>query len=202
MLLRRLLLLYVGLVFYGISTAMMVRAGLGLDPWNVLHQGIALHLDLSLGTIIIGVGAILMLMWIPLRQRPGIGTISNVLLIGIVADAALSLLPQPDQLVLQFGMLLGAIGLKGMASGMYIGAGLAPGPRDGLMTGLVARTGWSIRLTRTSIEICVLIVGWLLGGTVGVGTVLFAVGIGAIIHKALPAFQAMVLRKSSARSLS
>ena len=192
MLLRRLILLYAGLLLFGLSAAMMVRAGLGLDPWNVLHQGLTLHLQLSFGTVIIGLGALLMLIWIPLRQRPGLGTISNVLLVGLAADASLALLPQPDDLLLQGGMLIAGVVLNGIASGMYIGAGLGPGPRDGLMTGLAARTGWSIRRTRTGLEIGVLALGWLLGGSVGVGTVLYALGIGPIIHVCLPVFQAMV----------
>lgn len=197
MLLRRLLLLYAGLVLYGVSAAMMLRAGLGLDPWNVLHQGIALHLDLSFGTVVIGVGAILMLLWIPLRERPGMGTISNVLVIGLIADVTLSLLPQSDALFVRFGMMVAAVILKGIATGMYIGAGLGPGPRDGLMTGMVTLTGWSIRKTRTGIEAFVLAFGWLLGGTIGVGTVLYAVSIGSVIHVALPVFQAMVVRRAT-----
>lgn len=189
--LRRLILLYVGLVLYGLSSAMMVRAGLGLDPWNALHEGIALRLNVSFGTVIIGVGALLMLLWIPLRQRPGIGTISNVVLIGLAADAALMFLPQPVSLAVRVGMLIAAIILNGIASGMYIGAGLGPGPRDGLMTGLAARSGWSIRLTRTGIEISVLVLGWLLGGTIGIGTIFYALAIGVIIDVTLPMFQAM-----------
>jgi len=189
--LRRLILLYVGLVLYGLSSAMMVRAGLGLDPWNALHEGIALRLNVSFGTVIIGVGALLMLLWIPLRQRPGIGTISNVVIIGLAADAALMFLPQPVSLAVRVGMLIAAIILNGIASGMYIGAGLGPGPRDGLMTGLAARSGWSIRLTRTGIEISVLVLGWLLGGTIGIGTIFYALAIGVIIDVTLPMFQAM-----------
>ena len=189
--LRRLILLYVGLVLYGLSSAMMVRAGLGLDPWNALHEGISLRLNVSFGTVIIGVGALLMLLWIPLRQRPGIGTISNVVLIGLAADAALMFLPQPVSLAVRVGMLIAAIILNGIASGMYIGAGLGPGPRDGLMTGLAARSGWSIRLTRTGIEISVLVLGWLLGGTIGIGTIFYALAIGVIIDVTLPMFQTM-----------
>lgn len=189
--LRRLILLYVGLVLYGLSSAMMVRAGLGLDPWNALHEGISLRLNVSFGTVIIGVGALLMLLWIPLRQRPGIGTISNVVLIGLAADAALMFLAQPASLAVRVAMLIAAIILNGIASGMYIGAGLGPGPRDGLMTGLAARSGWSIRLTRTGIEISVLVLGWLLGGTIGIGTIFYALAIGVIIDVTLPMFQAM-----------
>src|SRR5690606_3515211 len=191
MFLRRLLLLYPGLLLFGLSSAMMVRAGLGLDPWNVLHEGLSLHLQLSFGTVVIGLGALLMLLWIPLRQRPGLGTLSNALLVGLAADAALAVLPPPEDRLLRSLMLVGAVLLTGIASGMYVGAGLGPGPRDGLMTGLAARTGWSIRLTRTVIEICVLALGWLLGGAVGIGTLLYAFGIGPIIHLCLPHFQAM-----------
>lgn len=200
MLLRRLVLLYAGLLLFGFSAAMMVRAGLGLDPWNVLHQGLTQHLPFSFGTVIIGVGALIMLLWIPLRQRPGLGTISNVLLVGLAADASLALLPQPQALVSQGAMLIAGVVLNGIASGMYIGAGLGPGPRDGLMTGLAARSGWSIRLTRTGIEVCVLALGWLLGGAVGLGTLVFALGIGPIIHVALPLFQAMVRAPEAGRS--
>src|SRR5690554_5543152 len=197
MLLRRLVLLYLGLLLFGLSAAMMVQASLGLDPWNVLHEGLTLHLNVSFGTVIIGLGALLMLIWIPLRQRPGLGTISNVLLVGLAADASLTLLPQPDDLLLQGGMLIAGVVLNGIASGMYIGAGLGPGPRDGLMTGLAARTDWSIRRTRTGLEVCVLGLGWLLGGAVGLGTVLYALGIGPIIHVCLPVFQAMVLKPAT-----
>ena len=199
MLLRRLVLLYLGLLLFGLSAAMMVQASLGLDPWNVLHEGLTLHLNVSFGTVIIGLGALLMLIWIPLRQRPGLGTISNVLLVGLAADASLAVLPQPDDLLLSGALLIGGIVLNGIASGMYIGAGLGPGPRDGLMTGLAARTGWSIRFTRTALEICVLALGWLLGGAVGLGTVLYALGIGPIIHVFLPLFEAMVRKPERER---
>lgn len=199
MLLRRLVLLYAGLLLFGLSAAMMVQASLGLDPWNVLHEGLTLHLKVSFGTVIIGLGALLMLVWIPLRQRPGLGTISNVLLVGLAADASLAVLPQPDDLLLSGALLIGGIVLNGIASGMYIGAGLGPGPRDGLMTGLAARTGWSIRFTRTALEICVLALGWLLGGAVGLGTVLYALGIGPIIHVFLPLFEAMVRKPERER---
>ena len=196
--LRRLALLYSGLVLYGLSSAMMVCAGLGLDPWNALHEGLSLRLHVSFGTVIIGVGALLMLLWIPLRQRPGIGTISNVLLIGLAADAALMFLPEPVSLAARAGMLVAAVILNGIASGMYIGAGLGPGPRDGLMTGLAGRTGWSIRRARTGIEILVLGFGWLLGGTIGVGTILYALAIGTIIDMTLPLFQTMALGSAKA----
>lgn len=199
MLLRRLILLYTGLLLFGLSAAMMVQADLGLDPWNVLHQGLTLQLPFSFGTVIIGLGALLMLIWIPLRQRPGLGTISNVLLVGLAADASLAVLPQPDDLLFSGGMLVAGVLLNGIASGMYIGAGLGPGPRDGLMTGLAARTGWSIRRTRTGLEVGVLALGWLLGGSVGLGTVLYALGIGPIIHVCLPLFETMVRHPRSER---
>ncbi|HLW26847.1 MAG TPA: hypothetical protein VKY54_03880 [Kiloniellales bacterium] len=200
MLLRRLILLYAGLLLFGLSSAMMVRSGLGLDPWNVLHQGLTFHLQLSFGTVVIGLGALLMLLWIPLRQRPGLGTISNVVVIGLAADAALAVLPAPNDLLPSSLMLVAAVVLNGIASGMYIGAGFGPGPRDGLMTGLAEHTGWTIRRTRTGIEISVLVLGWLLGGAVGLGTLLFALGIGPIIHVCLPFFQAMVAPKVSGRA--
>lgn len=175
---RRITQLYVGLTLYGLSMALMLRAGLGLDPWNVLHEGVALLVHRAIGTISIAVGALVLLLWIPLRQRPGLGTISNVFVVGLVQDQALEMISDQHGLDRQVPMLLGAILLCGLATGMYIAADLGPGPRDGLMTGLSARFGWSIRLTRTLIEAAVLATGWLLGGSVGIGTVLFALGIG------------------------
>jgi hypothetical protein len=184
---RRLVQLYAGLVLYGASMALMIRAGLGLDPWDVLHQGIAERLPLSFGMVTIAVGALVLLAWIPLRQRPGVGTVSNVIVIGLAVDAALAVLPAPDALALRVAFMLAAVGLNGVATAAYIGARLGPGPRDGLMTGLVRRTGRSVRLVRTSIEVTVLAAGWLLGGTVGVGTVAYALGIGPLVHVLLPA---------------
>jgi uncharacterized membrane protein YczE len=175
---RRIAQLYFGLTLYGLSGALMLRAGLGLDPWNVLHEGIALLVHHAIGTVSIVVGALVLLLWIPLRQRPGLGTISNVFVLGLVQDQALELIPNQHGLDHQVPMLIGAILLCGVATGMYISADLGPGPRDGLMTGVSARLGWSIRLTRTLIEATVLATGWLLGGSVGIGTVLFALGIG------------------------
>ena len=189
MLIRRLILLYPGLALYGLSTALMLRADLGLNPWNVLHQGLARATGLSLGTVIVVVGLILLLLWIPLRQRPGLGTISNVMLIGVAADAALAAIPPPGALAVRIVLLVAAVTLNGIATGMYVGAGLGPGPRDGLMTGLSARTGWSIRRSRAGIEVAALALGWLLGGTVGLGTVLYAVMIGPMIQLVMPAFQ-------------
>src|SRR4051794_32434415 len=183
---RRLLQLYAGLVLYGASMALQIRAGLGLDPWDVFHQGIANRTGLSFGTIVIMTGAVVLLAWIPLRQRPGLGTISNVLVIGIAVDATLAVLPHAGSAPVAVAMLLAGVGLNALAGGAYIGAGLGPGPRDGLMTGLVRRTGGSIRVVRTSIEITVLVAGAALGGTVGIGTVVYAVSIGPIVHAVLP----------------
>lgn len=182
---RRLVQLVVGLVLYGATMGLMVRSGLGLDPWDVLHEGLAGLTPLSFGTVTILVGAVVLLAWIPLRQRPGIGTVANVVLIGLAADATLWLVPVPEHLALQVAYLVAGIVGNGVAGGLYIGAGLGPGPRDGLMTGLVRRTGRSVRLVRTSLELTVLSLGWLIGGTVGLGTVLYAVSIGPLVQLSL-----------------
>ncbi len=183
---RRLTQLFIGLVLYGVSLAMMVRADLGLDPWDVFHQGVAQRTGASFGTVVIGVGAAVLLLWWPLRQRPGIGTVSNVVVLGVVVDVVLAVLDTPRSLTGRVGLLLAGVGLNALATATYLGAGLGPGPRDGLMTGLVRRTGGSVRVVRTGIEVLVLIVGWLLGGTVGVGTVLYAIAIGPLVHSLLP----------------
>lgn len=183
---RRIPQLYAGLFLYGWSMAMMIRANLGLDPWDVLHQGLTHYLPFSFGTITIIVGAIVLLLWIPLRQLPGLGTVCNVVVIGLAADFGLWALPSPDSLVLRVGLLLAGVVANGLAGGIYLGSQLGSGPRDGLMTGLVARTGGSLRLLRTGIEITVLVLGFLLGGTVGVGTVLYAVSIGPLVQFFLP----------------
>jgi uncharacterized membrane protein YczE len=183
---RRLLQLYLGLIAYGLSMALMLEADLGLDPWDVFHQGLAERIGLSFGTITIIIGALVLLLWIPIKQRPGLGTVSNVIVIGLAVDAGIAALPSPQPLAARATFLVGGIVLCGFASGCYIGARFGPGPRDGLMTGLVARTGRSIRLIRTCIELTVLAVGWLLGGTVGVGTVLYAISIGPLIQIFLP----------------
>ncbi|MFE9258053.1 YitT family protein [Streptomyces sp. NPDC006879] len=177
---RRLVQLYAGLVLYGASSALMVRAGLGLDPWDVFHQGLAERLGLSIGMVSIAVGALVLLLWIPLRQRPGLGTVSNVFVIGLCVDATLALVPPPHGLPAQGCMLAVGILLNGASCGLYIAACFGPGPRDGLMTGLHRRTGRSLRLVRTGIEVTVLAAGFALGGTVGVGTVLYAVAIGPL----------------------
>src|SRR5689334_12326279 len=173
-------LLLIGLCGYGVSMAMMVRAGLGLDPWDVFHQGITRHTPLSLGMASAVVGVAVLLAWIPLRNRPGVGTVANVIVIAVTVDASLALLPTPSALPVRVPMMVGAVVLNAVSTVLYIGAGLGPGPRDGLMTGLVVRTGLSVRLVRTSIEATVLTIGWLLGGTVGAGTVLYAFGIGPL----------------------
>lgn len=177
--------LLVGLVGYGFSMAVMVRAGLGLDPWDVFHQGLAGRTGMTLGVATAVVGIAVLVAWIPLRNRPGIGTVANVIVIAITVDAALAFLPTPTGLPLRIAMMLGAVLLNAVSTVLYIGAGLGPGPRDGLMTGLVARTGLSVRLVRTAIEATVLTIGWLLGGTVGVGTLVYAFGIGPLVQLVL-----------------
>ncbi len=183
---RRLAQLYLGLVLCGFSMALQIRAALGLDPWDVFHQGLARHLGWSFGTVVIVVGAVVLLLWIPLRQRPGLGTVSNVVVIGLAVDASLAVLPTPRDFWARLLTLSLGIVLNGVATGCYIGANFGPGPRDGLMTGLVRRTGGSVRVVRTGIELTVLATGWLLGGQVGLGTVLYAIAIGPLVHAFLP----------------
>jgi uncharacterized membrane protein YczE len=185
---RRLPQLFGGLVLYGTSMAMQLRATLGLDPWDVFHQGVARHLPVTFGTVVAITGVAVLLLWIPLRQRPGIGTVANVIVIAVSVDVALALIAEPTGLPARIALLVAGIVLNGVASAAYIGARLGPGPRDGLMTGLAARTGWSIRLVRTGIELTVLATGWLLGGTVGVGTVIYALAIGPLTQAFLPWF--------------
>jgi len=183
---RRWLQLVVGLVIAALSIAMMVEAHLGLDPWNALHEGLVKHLGLSFGTVTALSGLVVLMLWIPLRQPLGVGTIVNAILVGVLVDGALWLMPTPDELWLRVMFLLVGVVLCGAAGATYLGSHLGPGPRDGLMTGLVARTGRSIRLVRTTLEASVLAVGFLLGGTVGIGTVLFALAIGPLIQFFLP----------------
>ena len=187
--LRRLVQLYVGLSLYGLSTAMFIRSDLGADPWNVFHLGVAKLLAMDIGTVIILTGVLVLLLWIPLRLRPGLGTISNVIAIGLAADVALTFIPAIDSLVARSLLLVSAVIVNALATGMYIGAGFGAGPRDGLMTGINARTGWSVRSVRTAIEVSVLLFGWVLGGTFGVGTVLYALSIGPLIQICLPWFR-------------
>ncbi|MDQ2649790.1 MAG: hypothetical protein M3Z03_09555 [Actinomycetota bacterium] len=170
-----------GLVLFGLGIAFMVRADLGLAPWDVLHQGVTGHVDLTIGQVTILTGAVVLLLWVPLKERPGVGTLANVLVIGLVEDLALELIDPFDALAPRIGLLLLGVYLFGPGSGFYIGAGLGPGPRDGLMTGL-ARRGVSVRVARTVIELVVLAIGFALGGTLGVGTVLFAATIGPNVH--------------------
>lgn len=177
--------LYLGLALFGGSIALMVRADLGLASWDVLHQGLSHQTGVPLGGVVIGMSGLVLLAWIPLRQCPGLGTVSNVVAVGLAVEVTLSVMPQPEHLVIRAGLLASGIVLNGVATGLYIGAGLGPGPRDGLMTGLAAR-GLSIRAARTVIELAVLALGWALGGTVGIGTVLFAVAIGPLVHYFLP----------------
>jgi uncharacterized membrane protein YczE len=185
---RRLVQLYLGLALYGASMALLVRSTLGVTPWDVLHQGLSRHLGWSLGTAAIVVGAVVLLFWIPLRQRPGIGTVSNVFVIGLAVDATLAMVPAPSSLALRIGFVAVGVLLNAVATAAYIGVHLGPGPRDGLMTGLVRRTGGSVRLVRTSIEAAVVLTGWLLDGTLGLGTVVYALAIGPLVHVLLPRF--------------
>ncbi|MFF5480791.1 YitT family protein [Streptomyces sp. NPDC012935] len=187
-LVRRLSQLYVGLALYGASSALLVEAGLGLEPWNVLHQGIAERTGLTIGVVSIIVGAAVLLLWIPLRQRPGLGTVSNVFVVGLAMDGTLALLPEAHSLAVRVPLLLAGILLNGVATGLYIAARFGPGPRDGLMTGLHLRTGRSIRLMRTAVEIVVVVTGFALGGTVGAGTLLYAVSIGPLAQLFLRVF--------------
>ena len=184
---RRLVQLAAGLFLYGWSMAMMLQADLGLPPWDVLHQGLTHYLPLSFGMVTIIVGAIVLLLWIPLRQWPGLGTVANVFVIGIAVDLGLAVMSVPDSLPARIALLAGGLVLNGLAGAAYIGSIFGPGPRDGLMTGLAARTGGSLRLIRTAIELTVLGIGFLLGGTIGIGTLLYAVGIGPLVQFFLPA---------------
>lgn len=183
---RRLVQLYAGLLLYGFSIALMVRAHLGLAPWDVLHSGLTGHLPIDIGQALVIVSFVVMLAWIPLREMPGIGTISNALVIGLSTDAFLAVLPPLHSIGVRAGLLLAAIALQGLATAAYIGAQLGRGPRDGLMTGLARRTGRSLRLVRTAMELTVVVVGLLLGGVAGLGTVLYAVSIGPLSQALLP----------------
>ena len=182
----RLVQLSSGLVLYGASMALMVESGLGVMPWDVLHQGLARYLPFSFGQTAVLVGLLVLLLWIPLRQWPGLGTIANAVVIGFVADAVLWLLPTPEGWAPRILLVVGGVVLNALATAIYIGSILGPGPRDGLMTGLHHRTGWSIRLVRTCIEVVVVAIGWLLGGTLGLGTVLYAIAIGPLTQFFLP----------------
>ncbi|GAB1646048.1 YczE/YyaS/YitT family protein [Krasilnikovia sp. MM14-A1259] len=186
---RRLTQLTAGLTLYGFSMALMVVSGLGLTPWDVFHQGVSRATGVSFGTVVIITGVPILLLWIPLRQRPGVGTIANLVVIGLVVDGALAVLPSGGSLPVRVTYLVAGILLNGVATGLYIGTRLGPGPRDGLMTGIVGRfPRLSIRLVRTTIEVAVLAVGFLLGGTVGVGTIAYALAIGPLAQVFIPRF--------------
>lgn len=185
---RRLLQLYAGLVLYGLTDACLIRSRLGNTPWDVLHQGIARHLGASIGTVTIAVSVIVLLAWVPLRQRPGLGTVSNVFIVGLATNLGLGILPAPHGLAGQIPLMAAGIAGNAVATAMYIGATFGPGPRDGLMTGLHRRTGRPVWQVRTSIEVCVVVAGILLGGVFGPGTVLYAVAIGPLVQPLLPLF--------------
>lgn len=183
----RLSQLAVGLFVYGVSEALMLAPAVGVDPWDVFHTGLSRLTGIPVGTVLIVVGAAVMLLWIPLRQRPGMGTIANIVVIGAVVDVLLAVLPAPHGLWARWAMFAAGVLLNAVATGLYIGAGLGPGPRDGLTTGLAAR-GRSIRVARTGIELSVLAAGWLLGGDVGLGTLVYAASIGPLVHVTIPWF--------------
>ncbi|MFI1988007.1 YitT family protein [Actinoplanes sp. NPDC020271] len=186
-LVRRITQLLAGLVLYGASIALMIESGLGLNPWDVFHQGISDVTGISFGWTVVLVGVPVLLLWIPLRQKPGVGTVANLVLVGFSADAALALLPTGQTIPARVGYLVGGILLNGFATGLYIGSRMGSGPRDGLMTGVNARfPRLSIRVVRTGIELLVLGAGFLLGGTVGVGTIAYALAIGPLVHLFLP----------------
>ncbi|HEX6151653.1 hypothetical protein [Nocardioides sp.] len=185
---RRLTQLYAGLVLYGVSLALMVRSDLGLAPWDVLHSGFIRHVPITLGQAVILFSFLVLLLWFPLREVPGIGTVSNALVVGLAADATLALLDRPDAVGLRIGLLVAGVLLNGLATALYIGAQLGRGPRDGLMTGLARTTGRSLRLVRTALEVTVVVIGLLLGGALGVGTVLYALAIGPLTQWMLPSW--------------
>lgn len=183
---RRITQLLLGLFFYGIAIALMVRAGIGVSPWDVLTQGLVVQTGLAFGLLTNLIGVVVLLLWIPLRQRPGVGTVLNVLLIGPAADVGLAVIPQQHDPVLQGLLFVAGLALLAVATGLYIGARLGPGPRDGLMTGIHNRWGWKLWIVRTGIEVTVLTVGWLLGGQVGIGTLAFALLVGPMVGVTLP----------------
>ncbi|MFM2106656.1 MAG: hypothetical protein RL338_1688 [Chloroflexota bacterium] len=201
--LRRLPGLVAGLVIFGTGVALMIDAGLGLGPWEAFHQGISRLTGIPIGTVAIILGIPILLLWIPIGARPGIGTVLNVLLIGSTTNVALPILPQPAELPAQLAMMVGGVVTIGIGSGIYLGADLGAGPRDGLMTGLHHRFGWSIRRTRTAVELTVLFLGFLLGGTIGLGTVAFTFGIGPVVQWALGIFdrEGRVSRRREVRIL-
>lgn len=196
----RILQLIVGLALYGVGIAFMVRGMLGVSPWDVLTQGLAKTTGLEFGVVMFLISIVIFLLWIPLRQRPGVGTVFNILVVPLSAQATIWLLPEPSELWLRILFLAGGIWLIGVATAIYLGADFGPGPRDGLMTGLHARTGWPIWMVRTLLEIVVVITGWLLGGDAGIGTLAFALLIGPIVHLTLPWCSRAVRRMRAART--
>jgi|tagenome__1003787_1003787.scaffolds.fasta_scaffold20527895_2 uncharacterized membrane protein YczE len=202
---QRLIQLYAGLGLYGLSMALMVRATLGLGPWDVFHDGVAQHTGLSFGTVVILTSVAVLVAWIPLRQKPGLGTLSNVFLVGAAADAGLAIIPDGGPVAVRLAMLLAGVFLNGVASAAYLGVDLGPGARDGLMTGFVRMTGASVGVVRTGLELTVLAAGVALGGSVGLGTILYALSIGPLIQLMLPAFSRNVRssgESSSSRQMS
>lgn len=183
---RRFPQLFVGLVLYGVSLALMVRGDLGLAPWDVLHSGLVRYVPITLGQMVVAMSFVVLLLWIPLREKPGIGTVANALVIGFSADATLALLDRPDGLATRVALLVAGVVLNGLATALYIGSQFGRGPRDGLMTGLARRTGWSLRLVRTGLEVTVVVLGVALGGVLGLGTVLYALAIGPLAQLMLP----------------
>jgi uncharacterized membrane protein YczE len=181
--------LLAGLAMCGTGVALLERSGLGLGPWDVLHQGLAVRTDQPIGRMVILVGAVVLLGWLPLRQRPGLGTVANALVIGLTVDAVLAVVAAPDELAIRVAYATASVPLMGIGSGLYLGVDLGPGPRDGIMTGLASR-GVPVGLARTGIELSALAAGWLLGGTVGIGTVWFALGVGPAVSVALPRLRA------------
>jgi uncharacterized membrane protein YczE len=184
----RIAALLIGLVLYGVADGFIVQAAVGVGPWDVLSQGISRHTGLLFGVVTNLIGALLLLLWIPLRQRPGIGTLLNVLLVGSAAQVVLWTVPTPGLLVEQIGMFVLGLVLLAVATGIYVGAGYGPGPRDGLMTGITSRYGWPIWLSRSTVELTALALGWLMGGNVGVGTIAFALLVGPLCHLTIPLF--------------
>lgn len=183
---RRGIQLAVGLVAYGVAIGIMLRAGIGVPPWDVLNQGLAKVTGIPFGLVVVLVGAVVLLLWIPIRQKPGVGTVANILVIGPAAELGIWLVPQQTVWWMQGLVFLGGLALLALATGLYVGARLGPGPRDGLMTGIHGRFGWPIWAVRTGIEVTVLLIGWLLGGQVGIGTLAFALLIGPMVNVTLP----------------
>ena len=175
-------------MLYGVTLAMIIRSTLGNASWDVLHQGLAQRLPISIGTAVIVMSLVVLLFWIPLREKPGLGTIANSFVVGLVADATLRVLVTPDAIGLRVALLVGGVILNALATALYVGAQLGPGPRDGLMTGLHRRTGLPVGVVRTGLEVTVVALGWLLGGVVGIGTVLYTLAIGPLVQLLLPLF--------------